>query len=60
MFSEKQHKTQALKAFLSQPLILWSENAYQNTSYYFESSLIIYESLGRPANLVKKKRTQTF
>lgn len=51
MFSEKQHKTWALKAFLSQPLILWSKNAYQNMNYYLEISLVVSESPGRPANL---------
>lgn len=51
MFSEKQQKTQALKAFLSQPLILWSKNVYQNMNYYLEISLVISESPSRPANL---------
>lgn len=51
MFSEKQHKTQALKEFLSQPLILWSKNAYQNMNYYPGISLVITESPGRPAIL---------
>lgn len=51
MFSEKQHKTQALKAFLSQPVNLWSKNAYHNINYYLEVSLVVSESPARPANL---------